>query len=224
MYARTLEEAWVSCCCWCGWECRRQGGCGDDDVQGAGALWSRCLVAPLSGWRRLPGPEQGCRRSCPRTQNPSGDQRRCGAAQNDSTPHGGGAPPSFAACARRRQRKRSSARKGWGFVHFFGLKPPDTGREDNLSAEGGAWLWGGYVSGGVVGGWVYKEVGGGCWVWVGAVETESFVCCFVLDLIKTTFRGSKHLPASKYPDRTTTTCNNVLTAKHFPNTYCHTRT
>lgn len=148
MYARTLEEAWVSCCCWCGWECRGQGGCGDDDVQGAGALWSRCLVAPLSGWRRLPGPKQGCWRSCPRTQNPSGDQRRCGAAQNDSTPHGGGAPPGFAACARRRQRKRSCARKGWGFVDFFGLKPPDTGREYNLSAEGGAWLWGGYVSGG----------------------------------------------------------------------------
>lgn len=84
----------------------------------------------------------------PRTQNPSGDQRRCGAAQNDSTPHGGGAPPGFAACARRRQRKRSSARKGWGFVDFFCLKPPDTGREDNLSAEGGAWSWGGYVSGG----------------------------------------------------------------------------
>lgn len=30
----------------------------------------------------------------------------------------------------------------------FGLKPSDTGREDNMSAVCAAWLWGRYVSGG----------------------------------------------------------------------------
>lgn len=91
--------------------------------------------------------------------------------------------------------------KGGASRGLFGLKPPDTDREDEMSAVCAAWWWGGYVSGGGMGGCINRWVmslGFGFRFCLGAVET--FACHFDPDLTErtaTTFRGSKHPPNTR---------------------------